>query len=179
MPQIEIRPAALGDLSKLVSIDHNYKTNYVWQMDMLNEEGQTGVRFREVRLPRPIKVEYPRDTAAIPLNWPERITVLVGVLDGEPAGYVAISERIAPTTAWVTDLVVDPSVRRQGIGSALALASQDWACQRRLRRTVLEMQSKNLPAIHLAKKLGYEFCGYNDHYYENQDIAVFYGLFLR
>ncbi len=179
MPQIEIRPAALGDLSKLVSIDHSYKTNYVWQMDMVNEEGLMGVSFREVRLPRPIKVEYPRDTAAIPLNWPERITVLVGVLDGEPAGYVAISERLAPTTAWVTDLVVDPAVRRQGIGSALALASQDWACQHRLRRTVLEMQSKNLPAIHLAKKLGYEFCGYNDHYYNNQDIAVFFGLFLR
>jgi ribosomal protein S18 acetylase RimI-like enzyme len=178
MPQIEIRPAALGDLTKLVAMDHSFKTNYVWQMDMIDEEGQMGVNFREVRLPRPVKVDYPRRTNVIALDWPERITVLVGTVEGEPAGYVAISEKIAPTTAWVTDLVVDPGSRRQGIGSALALASQDWACHRRLRRTVLEMQSKNMPAVRLAKKLGYEFCGYNDHYYENQDIAVFFGLFL-
>jgi ribosomal protein S18 acetylase RimI-like enzyme len=179
MPQIEIRPASLGDLAKLAAMDHSYKTNYVWQMDMIDEEGQMGVNFREVRLPRPVTVDYPRQTNAIGLDWPERITVLVGLLEGEPAGYIAISEKIAPTTAWVTDLVVDPSIRRQGIGSALALASQDWACHRRLRRTVLEMQSKNMASIRLAKKLGYEFCGYNDHYYENQDIALFFGLFLR
>ncbi|HEX9012998.1 MAG TPA: GNAT family N-acetyltransferase [Anaerolineaceae bacterium] len=179
MPQIEIRPAALSDLSKLTAMDHSFKTNYVWQMDVASEEGQMGITFREVRLPRPIKVDYPRATESLAADWPERATILVGLLENQPVGYISISEKIAPTTAWVTNLVVDPAVRRQGIGSALALASQDLALQRRLRRTVLEMQSKNIPAIHLARKLGYDFCGYNDHYYENQDIAVFFGLFLR
>ena len=179
MPKIEIRPAVLDDLTKVGVMEHDYKTSYVWQMDVLTDEGQAGVSFREVRLPRPVKVEYPRPPEHVKLDWPERISVLVGIYESEPAGYIVISERIAPTTAWITDLVVDPELRRQGIGSALVLATQDWACQRRLRRVILEMQSKNIPAIHLAKKLGYEFCGYNDHYYENQDIAVFFGLFLR
>jgi ribosomal protein S18 acetylase RimI-like enzyme len=44
---------------------------------------------------------------------------------------------------------------------------------------ILEMQSKNIPAVHLAMRLGYEFCGYNDHYYSNQDIALFFAQFLR
>jgi RimJ/RimL family protein N-acetyltransferase len=40
---------------------------------------------------------------------------------------------------------------------------------------LLEMTSKNVPAIRLAQKLGFEFCGYNDAYYETQDIAIFFG----
>ena len=36
------------------------------------------------------------------------------------------------------------------------------------------MQSKNYPAIHLALNQGYAFCGYNDHYYSTQDIALFF-----
>jgi hypothetical protein len=31
----------------------------------------------------------------------------------------------------------------------------------------------------LARKLGYEFCGYNDLYYETQDIALFFGRSIR
>jgi RimJ/RimL family protein N-acetyltransferase len=44
---------------------------------------------------------------------------------------------------------------------------------------LLEMSSKNSPAIRLAQKLGYEFCGYNDAYYELQDIALFFGRLIR
>jgi hypothetical protein len=39
----------------------------------------------------------------------------------------------------------------------------------------MEMTTKNNPAICMARKLGYEFCGYNDHYYETQDIALYFG----
>jgi len=44
---------------------------------------------------------------------------------------------------------------------------------------LLEMSSKNNPAIRFAQKLGYEFCGYNDQYYETQDIALFFGRYIR
>jgi hypothetical protein len=39
---------------------------------------------------------------------------------------------------------------------------------------ILEMQSKNYPAIQLAQKLGFDFCGYNDNYFDNQDIAILF-----
>jgi ribosomal protein S18 acetylase RimI-like enzyme len=42
----------------------------------------------------------------------------------------------------------------------------------------LEMQAKNLPAIRLAQGHGYEFCGYNDHYYLTQDVALFFARAL-
>ena len=49
-----------------------------------------------------------------------------------------------------------------------------WMEQHNKGQLVLEMQSKNYPAICLAIKLGFEFCGYNDRYYQNQDIVLFF-----
>jgi ribosomal protein S18 acetylase RimI-like enzyme len=66
-------------------------------------------------------------------------------------------------------------LRRQGIGKALLLAAEDWAVHRGNFRLILELQSKNHPGISLARKRGYEFCGYIDRYYPNQDIALFFG----
>ena len=179
MPEIEIRPATREDIPYIVSIDHAYQSNYVWQMDFLTEESQLSINFREVRLPRPVIVEYPRQPNRLSVEWDERAVVLVGILAGEIVAYLSISEDVAPTTAWVTDLAVNPNCRRQGIASALVLAAQEYSTRRRNRRMVLEMQSKNHAAIRLVKKLGYEFCGYNDHYYENQDIALFFAQALR
>jgi ribosomal-protein-alanine N-acetyltransferase len=80
---------------------------------------------------------------------------------------------------YINDLAVNVAHRRQGVGSTLLQAAQDWASGRSHRRVILEMQSKNLPVIRLAQKFGYEFCGYNDHYYLNQDVALFFGKALK
>jgi hypothetical protein len=39
---------------------------------------------------------------------------------------------------------------------------------------VLEMQSRNYPAIQMAKRMGFEFCGFQDLYYANRDLALFF-----
>ena len=38
---------------------------------------------------------------------------------------------------------------------------------------------KNYPAICLAEKMGFELCGYNDHYFANNDIAIFFSKWVR
>jgi hypothetical protein len=50
---------------------------------------------------------------------------------------------------------------------------QEWGENHACRRIVLEMQPKNYPAIHMAQKMGFDLCGYNDLYYTNHDIALF------
>lgn len=179
MPEIEIRPFQEDDIPLLISLDHSYKTNYVWQLDFNQDEGQITTSFREIRLPRPIQVAYPRNSEALLKTGVTGMTLLVAVLKGSVVGYINISEEISPSSAWVTDIVISPLYRRKGIASALILAAEDWARKRNNRRMILEMQSKNTPAIRMATKLGFEFCGYNDHYYSNQDIALFFGQFLR
>ena len=103
----------------------------------------------------------------------------MALLQGEPVGYVSLMLDIAPHTAWVTDLVVVRRLRRQGIGSALLLAAQEWGENHACRRILLELQPKNHAAIHMVQKLGFDFCGYNDLYYTNHDIALFFARPLR
>jgi ribosomal protein S18 acetylase RimI-like enzyme len=101
------------------------------------------------------------------------------VLGKDPVGYISLLERGTASVVSITDLVVDVANRRKGVGAALLGAAQEWAASRAHRRLILELQAKNLPAIRLAQKLGYEFCGYNDHYYINQDVAIFFVKVLK
>jgi ribosomal protein S18 acetylase RimI-like enzyme len=58
-------------------------------------------------------------------------------------------------------------------------AAIDWARARGFVRLFIEMQSKNYPAIMLARKLGFVFSGYSDHYYPDEDISLFFSIDLR
>jgi len=173
-----IRHAVATDLPRLAKIDHSSASEHVWQLDLRKENGQVLANFREVRLPRPVDVTYPRDPLALPDEWQQRSATLVALNGDAPIGYACILEHSHATTAWITDLVVDSQSRRRGIGGALLSAAQDWATSRSDRSIFLEMPSKNSPAIRLALKFGYEFCGYNDHYYVTQDVALFFGRSL-
>ena len=179
MPEVQIRPALATDISVLVTFDHACQTDYVWQMDVQREEGQLGAIFRDIRLPHSISVPYPRLVSALPDSWNRRAGMLVAMIGGQVIGYVRLSDLILPHTAWMTDIVVAPRFRRQGVGMALILAAQSWAMDRKDNRALLEMSTKNNPMICLARKLGYEFCGYNDLYYETQDIALLFGRSIR
>jgi ribosomal protein S18 acetylase RimI-like enzyme len=171
----EIRPASASDIARLVAIDHSCLSDYVWQLELRREAGQAIANFREVRLPRSIKVNYPRNPASLADEWMRRDSVLVALHDGIPIGYICATAEQASAVAWVTDLAVSPEQRRKGAGSALVTAIQGWAQERGVRRLILEMQSKNQAYIRLAQKFGYEFCGYNDQYYPTQDVALFFG----
>lgn len=179
MPEIEIRPAIATDIPTLMAIDHTYSSDFVWQMEIQTEEKSIGVNLREIRLPRSVRVEYPRPAHSLGDDWTRRSGLLVSVLDSEVVGYISLMLDIAPITTWVTDLAVIRRIRRQGIGSALVLAAQEWGEQHNTRRIVLELQPKNHSAILLAQKLGFTFCGYNDRYYANHDIGLFFAKSLR
>jgi len=179
MPEIEIRPAVSADLPVLANLDHSYQSDYAWQMDVQADSGQFNIHFRQVRLPRAAKILYPRN---MELLLSERLSdsiILSAIMEGIPIGYLRIKDNFLPGTVWVMDGAVHVQVRRKGIATALLLAAQDWAAQRNFRRIVCEMQSKNFPAIRVMQKLGFEFGGYSDHYYSNQDIALFFNRLIR
>ena len=56
----------------------------------------------------------------------------------------------------------------------LLKAAHRWAMEHNLKQLMLETQTKNYPAISLAQKQGFHFCGYNERYYPNGDIALFF-----
>jgi ribosomal protein S18 acetylase RimI-like enzyme len=179
MPQIEIKPASSTDIAFFMGLDHSYQTDYVWQMDRALDEGHVTIQFREIRLPRPVKVDYPYTHSQLSNMWSQHPAILTACLNGYPVGYIHLEEDKLPETGWIKGLAVSRDDRRKGIASGLILAGQEWALQRNLRRLNIAMQSKNHPGVHMALKMGYEFCGYQDHYYSNRDISLFFTRFLR
>lgn len=179
MTDIQIRPTVANDLPRLMGMDHTITSDHVWQLELRRDGGQMLATFREVRLPRPIELTYPHDPFALADEWKRKSMMYTAHSGPDPVGYVCLVERMAASVAWVTDLVVAAAARRQGVASALIAASQAWAAERGARRVMIEMQSKNQPAIRLAQKHGYEFCGYNDHYYMTQDVALFFAKVLK
>lgn len=176
---IQIRPVIQTDLPRLMGMDHSVSSEYVWQLELRREAGQIVAAFRDVRLPRPITLTYPNNPFSLADEWMNKAMMFAAVSGDTPVGYLCLAERPASSAAWVTDLVVAPEWRRRGVASALLDSAQGWVLSRGHRRMFIEMQSKNQPAIRLAQKHGYEFCGYNDHYYLTQDVALFFARALK
>ncbi|NJN79197.1 MAG: GNAT family N-acetyltransferase [Anaerolineales bacterium] len=179
MSEIQLRPTVATDLQRLMVFDHSTNSDSVWQLELKRDSGQVATTFREVRLPRSIQVEYPHNKFALADDWVRKSMMYTALIGQDPAGYICLLERGTTSVVWITDLVVDIKQRRRGVASALLASAQAWAETRMHRRLILELQSKNIPAIRLAQKFGYEFCGYNDHYYLNQDVALFFAKILK
>ena len=178
MTPIELRPVSANDVSAVIQFDHTCETAHTWQMDDTLEEDQISLNFRKIRLPRLVKLEYPRNPAGLIKTWKKRDLCLIARMDSQRCGYLTliVDEH---KTGRIIDLVVDAPFRRQGVASALLVAAQDWLRSNGFQQCTLELQIKNEIAIAMTEKLGFAFCGYQDRYFENQQIAVFFTQFLR
>jgi len=163
------------ELKPCLELDHSYVTDYVWQMDAREENEELFIRFRTVRLPRSMVVEYPRDQQTLLQSWQTRDCFLVAAADEIILGYINMRVDSTQSKGWIHDLVVGEPFRRRHIGRALLEQASRWAYLHHIQHLSIEMQTKNYPGIQFAQGQGFTFCGFNDHYYTNQDIALFFG----
>jgi GNAT superfamily N-acetyltransferase len=177
--QIRVRPAWSRDLEACEALDHSYTTDRVWQMETREVNAALTVTFRVARLPREIRVNYPRQGEDLLAGWRRRDVLLVAQEAGRVYGYVGLNAQVEYGIAWVGDLVVDRPWRRRGIGTVLLRAAARWGRDHDLVRVVIGVQTKDYPAIQFCHSRGLTLCGYNDHYWPSQDIAVFFGESLR
>jgi GNAT superfamily N-acetyltransferase len=190
-----IRSALLSDLNACLALDANSQTDHVWQMDARPEADGRSIRFQPVRLPRVMRVAYPRARDDLLACWEADAMVLVATdrraEESVPARDVPETEDVArifgycqldsapwQSAVWVSHLIVDRPFRRHGIGTALITAAKQWATRQGLKRLMTAVQTKNYPGIAFCEKQGFAFCGFNDHYFVNRDIAVFFSLKL-
>lgn len=175
-----VRQAADGDWEACVALDHSSSSDYVWQVEARDEPGHIAYHFRTVRLPRMMAIPYPRDVKARRLAWQQHdYRAVAAAPDGHLYGYLTLRLDPAYQMAWISDLVVDKRWRRRRIGTALLLETRQWVLAQAVRRLTIETQSKNFPAIAFCQRHGMTFCGFNDRYYLNRDIALFFSQNVR
>ena len=170
---IDIRNTVSTDLARLGALDHTINTDYVWQLTLDHSNDQINVSLREIRLPRTIRIDHPRSSVELADTW--HLRPMLSAMNGmEAIAYIRFSDKIVSHAVWITDVVVGKSYRGQGIAQKLIKAAEDWGGERGFRKSIIEIQSKNSPAIRMARKLGYDFSGYNDQYYATRDVALFF-----
>jgi len=174
-----VRLATLADLNACLELDHSSVTDHVWQMKVQETDTRVGVTFDTVRLPRRMAAAYPRNLEQLVEDWQRGEGFLTAEIDGEVQGYVDVLAQPWQRLGWIANLAVDRSFRRRGIGTALMRHARQWAREQGLQMLLAEATTKNYPALCFYQKLGFQFCGFNDHYYTNQDIALFFVQTLR
>jgi ribosomal protein S18 acetylase RimI-like enzyme len=176
---MNIRPAQPRDLELCLSLDPSYETNYVWQMESNRAPGAIGVGFRVTRLPRTMRVPGATARDVLLEHYEQGECFLVAEENNEIRGFLDATANVWKRIAWINYLTVAPERRRAGIGKALVRAMLDWAHTQSLDTVMVETQTKNYPASSLFQKQGFTFCGFNDHFYSNRDIAIFFALTLH
>ncbi len=158
------------------------------------------------RLPRPLAIPAPLNDQELLAEWKKTDHLLIAetveaepdpdslekeegevmpLLAPDPArqpdilGYLGLRVDGARHIAWITTGAVQLDYRRQGIGGQLLAEAQRWADRYRLRSLMIELATKNYPAISFLQKQGFFLCGYNSAYYPTREIALFFGRRLE
>lgn len=204
---VRIRDGMESDISQCLDLDHSCETDHVWQMTVSEGVGQWQIVLKKDKLPRTMDVIYPLDERRLVAALPDDHAFLVAVTrvpvpvavepsetgdDEETApvmpvmeeveevvGYLTMSNQPAHGIALVHDLVVSRPYRGNRIGSRLLNVARSWAREHDLSQMMVEVRTKNYPGIAFCQQAGFAFCGFNDHYFLNRDIAVFFSQSLR
>ena len=176
---MNIRPARSADWESCTALDHSSTTDYAWRMEEREQDGSISITFQPVRLPRQARVPYPRQDEYLEAAWTRCDLFLVAEEDGHIHGYTTVRGLSGHGLAWVQDLVVHRTYRRQGIGSELLEKVTAWAREEHYHRLVVETHTRNYPGICFCRSQGLSFCGFDDQHWRTNDIAVLFGRKLR
>ncbi|MCY3835587.1 MAG: GNAT family N-acetyltransferase [Anaerolineaceae bacterium] len=182
-----IRPGTETDLVSCRALDHSYASQHVWQLAVREESGAPTARFHQVRLPRPLEYENLPQPSLLQQATQAPQLLLVAEEQFGGAGrilaYLTLIPEEAQALIRVTNFVVTRSRRGEGIGSQLLSAAE--SCSRTLaekpaqiQRIRIETQSSNMPAIRYFLRHGFVYSGYDEQYYANGEIALFFTRML-
>lgn len=103
---------------------------------------------------------------------------LVAEADGL-AGYIGVQEICGE--AYITNIAVFPSFRKNGIGRVLLRAASDGAKSRGCEFITLEVRISNAPAVSLYESEGFEHVGIRKNFYTcpTEDGAIYTKYFSK
>ena len=175
---ISVRQASSLDLTRIKSIDISSTTDYVWQMDLKEEETNINVVFRRTRLPRSIELDFRDEIENLDKQVSQHSIILVAESGGKLCGFLSVDKYPSQESGIIYSLAVDKKMRRKGVATSMLATAKEWCTRLGLNRLIIVTQSRNYPVIAFCRNNGYVYCGYNDSHYSNQDIAVFFSMRL-
>ncbi len=181
-PGFVIRDGLESDIPACLALESSYETEYVWQVSFQQEAGLRRVLFKTEHLPRIMTVAYPISERRLHLALDSAVCFLVAADRDDPDtifGYLTMRQDPTHQIGMVQDIVVSLPFRRRRIGTRLLKVARQWALENEMTKLMIETQTKNNPAMLFAQNAGFTFCGFNDRYFANQDIAVFFAQALR
>lgn len=179
---MHVRLATSHDILDCLRLDASSDTRRVWQLDLRESREQISASLRVTALPRDLRLDYPAPGNALVMHWQRGYCLLVAedLTDGgNLVGYADVGPEPDMQTAWLWHLVVDRSHRRRGVGSALLRAAMQWSSEHQLQRLMAPLQTQNDPGVRFLQRHGFAFCGFNDRYFDNGSVALFFGRELR
>lgn len=176
-----IRDGVAADVEACSELDHAYQSDYVWQMRFQQLDDGYQATFQAERLPRPVEIAPEIDEKRLRTALQPNHCFLVAASkdDQRILGYLAMMTDELNQIGWVRDILVSQPYRRLKIASRLLNVARRWASEHNLSRIIVATQTQNYPSIQFCQNSGLVFCGFNDQYFRNHDIAVFFGQNLR
>ena len=157
------------------------KTNQPFEIiGRIKPEFSDGVwTYTEEIYERPYIKKYPADEFECEtyMNDPDK-AIFFAYLNEECAGQIVL-KKDWNRYAFIEDICVAESVRKQGIGTALIQKAIEWAKDSGLKGLALETQDNNLTACRFYAKCGFIIGAVNTMLYKNFDndeFAVFWYL---
>jgi len=179
--RLQLRDGVKADVTTCLSLDHSYETDYVWQLQIHGDNASRTIALQQDRLPRELELQYPKSQRRLEAALAPEHAFIVAADTSQSLifGYLVLASDHMMQAGYIRDLVVDRPYRRAGIATKLLRVARQWATAHELNIMYAETQNVNYPAIKLYQRGGFSFCGFNDRYFQNQDIAIFFSLPLN
>jgi ribosomal protein S18 acetylase RimI-like enzyme len=169
---IIIQPLTTLDDDHLALIG-GYATDSVYVAEKSEQEEQTSITLRLIRLASPQQKRFDPPTEELMATYREAATrgFSFAAYNGKQiVGIVLAEAQQWNRSLWVWEFHVAPSHQGKGIGRQLMERLVESAKAAGLRIIVCETQSTNVPAIRFYRRMGFTVEGIDLSYYSNEDM---------
>ncbi len=179
MAEIEIGAATIEDYPQIAAIDLSFESDYVWKTQMLEGLDSFESSFQRIRLPKTIRVSFQAYSPANLETLIRQREILSVRYEDKIIGYARLEQDETVNRLILKTGGIVPEYRNKGVGSVLLDQILEIARHNKIRSVICMVQAKNDPAVHFLLSHGFVFSGYQEFFFRNMEIGLFFSKNVR